>query len=293
MDNLYHYGVKGMRWGVRRYQNKDGTLTDEGKKRYVESSSDHSSSKRVSSGESLVERFKNRSISSMKDYSMTGYVEEMAMEGLTVLAVLGLSFAASKVKNKLKTAQKMKDLDSRYTNREIRSFSSAPRIKTRESTAEAIKKTNPGYPGNGRTQNCTFCTTALALRERGYDVVADVSKDGWPAEELFQKIYNSPTIKMNKRQTKTELVNTLGGLGKNAYGNLTVRWTMGGGHSVFWKNINGKTHIYDGQNGQEYDVSDPETSKFLNSINLRNVDCNRFDNLTPTEYALSIVKKRG
>ena len=38
---------------------------------------------------------------------MTGYVEEMAMEGLTVLAVLGLSFAASKVKNKLKTAQKI------------------------------------------------------------------------------------------------------------------------------------------------------------------------------------------
>lgn len=31
---LYHWGVKGMKWGVRRYQNKDGSLTKAGMKRY-------------------------------------------------------------------------------------------------------------------------------------------------------------------------------------------------------------------------------------------------------------------
>ena len=31
---LYHHGIKGQKWGVRRYQNEDGTLTEEGKKRY-------------------------------------------------------------------------------------------------------------------------------------------------------------------------------------------------------------------------------------------------------------------
>lgn len=34
-NTLYHHGVKGMRWGVRRYQNKDGSLTAKGKKRYA------------------------------------------------------------------------------------------------------------------------------------------------------------------------------------------------------------------------------------------------------------------
>jgi hypothetical protein len=32
---LYHWGKKGMKWGVRRYQNPDGTLTEAGKKRYA------------------------------------------------------------------------------------------------------------------------------------------------------------------------------------------------------------------------------------------------------------------
>lgn len=33
-DELYHHGIKGQKWGVRRFQNEDGSLTDAGRKRY-------------------------------------------------------------------------------------------------------------------------------------------------------------------------------------------------------------------------------------------------------------------
>ena len=47
MDNtLQHWGIKGMKWGVRRYQNKDGSLTPAGKKRYDRDKADNLSKKK-------------------------------------------------------------------------------------------------------------------------------------------------------------------------------------------------------------------------------------------------------
>ena len=41
-DYLMHYGIPGQRRGIRRYQNEDGSLTPEGKRRYLVNAERHS-----------------------------------------------------------------------------------------------------------------------------------------------------------------------------------------------------------------------------------------------------------
>lgn len=59
-EYLAHHGIKGQRWGVRRYQNEDGSLTEEGLKRY-RSDSASSTQKSLNKIESENARLKYKS----------------------------------------------------------------------------------------------------------------------------------------------------------------------------------------------------------------------------------------
>lgn len=57
-SELYHHGIKGQKWGIRRYQNEDGTLTEEGKRQFEEKArAAHLELKSYMSGDKKSEKF--------------------------------------------------------------------------------------------------------------------------------------------------------------------------------------------------------------------------------------------
>lgn len=281
---LVHHGIKGQKWGVRRFQNKDGSLTSAGKARQSQNGTSNKTSKDIDRFTAIGKKAANdlTGMSEEASYALTQLGAAAAMAAIAKLYVSAVQRTVMKNKDK--------ELDEMYENRKFETLEKVPKLKEPKPASVSVKEINPGYPKEtGTISNCMLCTTAMAMREKGYDVKAVTSMDGYYGKNIDRFFTGSKFEKIKAKNAK-QVVENLKKQGDGAYGNLTVQWAYGGRHSLFYKNENGKTTIYDSQSGETYRTEQVLNSPLFSRINPRRCEVARLDTATPNDLVLSALK---
>ena len=245
-NELYHFGIKGMKWGIRRFQDKNGRLTNAGKKRYSDDSNDTDQ----------TENTKKRGLTDKQKK----YIKIGAAAAITALAVYG---GYKLYQNRdLLFNKSIGDLDFKDFDQSL----GFKKISKKTSIMSDIKNINPNFsPYNRETSmNCGNCTLAFEMRRRGYDVSARGNSNGMKIShfgefftglksESFIQFDPSEKILQSSGREKGSLVKDLisSNISKqykdNASGALFFPHTYGA-HWINWVKEGSSVKFYDGQN---------------------------------------------
>ena len=258
-DSLMHHGIKGMHWGIRRYQNPDGSLTAAGKIRYNSNSSYmfKGSSERYDVKMAAKQNGTNVHFGDKISYS--DFRKDPNYDKTTGL---------------LKKTSKMTNVDD------------AIAVNPRAANFSLFHDNRNYYI------NCTHCTVAYDLRRRGYDVAATPMNGGYGENgDTIHKMYpnaekrnvepilkskhyanwldsnvdeNKLTAMWNESLNNAwkdpksyveacnkqgeQILKTCESYGPNARGNVLIHIASGGGHSLAFENDSkGNTTFIDSQ----------------------------------------------
>lgn len=279
---LKHHGIKGMKWGVRRYQNEDGTLTPAGLKRQAKFDKEFKTAKKLdpTATDEEATDLANRRLR-LKKYLKIG---------LGVTAGVLVAYGGYKLYQTYKWNSSEKD-----------PLTGLPKMNQQEDIFESMAKTNnhKAYNPFGSEEyknNCVLCSTTMEARARGLNVEAGraMGKDKTFLEDIYENpkivpinkadplatmstkeiqqnirdhgpIYKGNMMEQlrnsfkpkNRMDNMVKINNEMKKYGPGARANLFIRWNEEygfGAHSIMaYNDKKGATHFLDGQTGMEYE----------------------------------------
>ena len=279
---LKHHGIKGMKWGVRRYQNEDGTLTPAGLKRQAKFDKEFKTAKKLdpTATDEEATDLANRRLR-LKKYLKIG---------------LGVTAGVLVVYGGYKLYQTYK-----WNSSEKDPLTGLPKMNQQEDIFESMAKTNnhKAYNPFGSEEyknNCVLCSTTMEARARGLNVEAGraMGKDKTFLEDIYENpkivpinkadplatmstkeiqqnirdhgpIYKDNMMEQlrnsfkpkNRMDNMVKINNEMKKYGPGARANLFIRWDEEygfGAHSIMaYNDKKGATHFLDGQTGIEYE----------------------------------------
>ena len=226
-DYLMHYGVKGMKWGVRRYQDKNGRLTADGKEHYSKGGG-----------------------SDREDgclLCVAAYVGiKTAIMAAPIIGLLGVGAAINGVESAVDKAKSAK------RDKELYKDDNPNKIDPKN-----LKKVNPKYGKPEYSKNCTKCACTTELVARGItDYQAGKSNGGFTVKDYSQWFKGAKVKEVTSSETALRDHFTKMKPGSSGIMGFAYEGGMGG-HAIHWTVLNdGKVRFEDGQNGKSYELKD-------------------------------------
>ena len=278
MNELYHYGILGQKWGVRRFQNEKGSLTPAGKKRYGQ----NVLGSLFGIGDKKKPKYTDKELYDLAvndpdsidytrvDHKEQGDVTEGVVHAVSTVVKMKLGGVFAARKEIVRGAEFVSGLfnSTKYDierSDNVTDKKTGFKLKDREYTPEEdLSRVNPDFKdfNTNSKNNCMLCTVTTEMRRRGYDVTAKKAGYGYFTQDLerwfpdveIKNYHRTPgVVSASDTARYDDVVNQmLSDNPEGARGNLMVEYIFGGGHSMFYEIKKGKLIVRDGQTGETY-----------------------------------------
>lgn len=332
---LQHYGVKGMKWGIRKKRETGSRI----KGKTVSAEKQARRDGKAAKHETRAKKYGDAADALEKELGSTkGFISRKTLENkiknLRKVQMSALDDANRKREGRLSKGERnaaiVAGVIATYAgyklvdggnltaaNQQIKQMLNGEKgspwkvnkdlaskdMDVDDIASKVMSRINPNYGQPGTTNNCRRCTIAYEMSRRGYDVSATKSISGTGqnmagmAKALGTDVKGGMTeIKLKARLEKraydktgnfgemsdltkqlvlgkgigeqriwnksggkispADVLSSLAEQPDGARGELTMRWSMGGGHSMAYEIVKGKPVIFDNQNGKVFKTAE-------------------------------------